>query len=189
MFDEIFQSLHESIKRRNTPDSYIPKEIESRDVIHRGYIKNSPFSLRYDFVPDNKNYSHSGKHIYSFADNGNNGIIEISHSYKPTNSGHETNSTVSFEELNGKSLEDIQIHRILIPALNHHLKSHGPDIVKFGDGIPYPEDLSRRLGSEFESFEKKTQNGSTFISKKKLDPKISRVISHIRNKINKKKEN
>lgn len=188
MIEQVFQSLHESIKRRNTPDSYIPKSPEARDVIHRGYVKSASFPLRYDFIPDNKGNSNSGRHIYSFADKGINGIIEILHKDKTLNSGHETNSTVSFELTNGNSLKDIDVHRILIPAMNHHLRSHSPDIIKFSDGIPFPNDLSRRLGSGFESFEKKTENGSTFISKKKLDPKISRVITHIRNKINNKKE-
>ena len=87
MFNELFQSLHESIKKRNTPDSFIPSDIISSDVIHRGYIKDATFPLKYDFVPDGKGHSNSGSHVYSFRDNNLSGVIEINHRYNPSMSG------------------------------------------------------------------------------------------------------
>ena len=54
MFNELFQSLHEAVKKRNTPDSYIIDGEKNSDVIHRGYVRNAPFPLRHDFLPDGK---------------------------------------------------------------------------------------------------------------------------------------
>jgi hypothetical protein len=85
----------------------------------------------------------------------------------------------------GDSPEDIEVHRMIIPALRHHLKSHGPDIINFGDGIPYVDSLIRRMGSDFETFETKGKK----IVKRKIDPKVKRIVSHIKKKINTKKGN
>ena len=184
MINEIFNSIHESIKRRNTPDSFIPSDLISKDIIHRGYIKDASFPLKYDFIPDGKGHSNSGSHVYSFRDGDRSGIIEINHRYKPNLSGHETISNISFEMNNGKSPEEIEIHRMILPALQHHMKSHGPDIIRFGENIPFVETLIRKLGSNFESFETKGNQ----IVKRKIDPRTQRIIGHIRSKINKNKE-
>ena len=168
MINEIFNSIHESIKRRNTPDSFIPSDLISKDIIHRGYIKDASFPLKYDFIPDGKGHSNSGSHVYSFRDGDRSGIIEINHRYKPNLSGHETISNISFEMNNGKSPEEIEIHRMILPALQHHIV----------------ETLIRKLGSNFESFETKGNQ----IVKRKIDPRTQRIIGHIRSKINKNKE-
>ena len=186
MYREVFQSLNESIKKRNTPDSFVLGVGDnSKEVIHRGYIKDASFPLKYDFMPDGKGHSNSGTHVYSFKDGNRSGVVEISHRYRPNLSGHETLSTVSFEMNQGDSPEDIEIHRMSIPALRHHLKSHGPDIINFGDGIPYVDSLIRRMGSDFETFETKGKK----IVKRKIDPKVKRIVSHIKKKINNKKGN
>jgi hypothetical protein len=184
MYSELFQSLNESIKKRNTPDSFIPKKVEGKDVIHRGYIKDATFPLKYDFVPDNKGHSNSGTHVYSFNNGNQSGIIEINHKHRPNLSGHETISNISFEMNGGEDLEDIHIHRMIMPALKHHMKSHGPDIVKFGDNVPFVDTLIRKLGSDFESFDTK---GNKMV-KRKIDPKVKRIINNIRKRINTKKE-
>jgi hypothetical protein len=183
MFNELFQSLQESIKKRNTPDNYvIDNSIPSSDVIHRGYLRGDvEFPLRYDFIPDNSSYRNAGRHIYHFKNEDVSGIIEIDHKYKPTNSGHETSSSVYFHGIQG-SLPRINIHRLLIPTLNHHIKSHDPDVINFKDNVPFPDDMIERLGSNFEGF---IANGKA-IAKKKLDPKIGRIVSHIKNKLNSK---
>jgi hypothetical protein len=184
MINEIFQSLHESIKKRNTPDSFLPKPIEAKDVIHRGYIKDATFPLKYDFVPDGKGHENSGTHVYSFKDGKRSGVIEINHKHRPNLSGHETVSTISFEMNDGEKLDDIQIHRMIMPALSHHMRSHGPDIIKFGDNVPFVDTLIRKLGSDFESFVTK---GNKMV-KRKIDPKVGRIISNIRKRLNNKKE-
>jgi hypothetical protein len=185
MYREVFQSLNESIKKRNTPDSFIlGVGNNSKEVIHRGYIKDASFPLKYDFMPDGKGHSNSGTHVYSFKDGNRSGVVEISHRYRPNLSGHETLSTVSFEMNQGNSPEDIEVHRMIMPALRHHLKSHGPDIINFGDGVPYVDSLIRRMGSDFETFETKGKK----IIKRKIDPKVKRIVSHIKKKINNKKE-
>jgi hypothetical protein len=54
------------------------------------------------------------------------------------------------------------------------------DIVDFSDSVMHSDDLIRRLGNKFEI----NKNGKS--AKKKVDPKILRVISHIKKHINKK---
>jgi hypothetical protein len=182
MHKEVFQSLHESIRKRNTPDHYVIDSSPRRDVIHRGYLRGDvEFPMRYDFIPDGSTYKNSGRHVYHFRDGNISGVIEIMHTYSPTSDGHETTSVLSFEKLSG-SLPEINIHRLLIPTLNHHIKSHDPDIIKFSDGIPFPDDMISRLGSKFDNFK------NTMV-KKKIDPKITRILSHIKNKLNTTKEN
>lgn len=184
MYREVFQSLNESIKKRNTPDSFLPKQVGGKDVIHRGYIKDATFPLKYDFIPDGKGHANSGTHVYSFNDSNKSGVIEIKHNYRPNLSGHETVSRISFEMNQGESPEDIQVHRMLLPVLKHHVKSHGPDIIRFGDNVPFVDTLIRKLGSDFESFETKSNK----MVKRKIDPKVSRIISNIKKRINNNKE-
>ena len=181
MYNDVFKSLNESIKKRNSPADFLPVDKKDlKDVIHRGYLKKSAYPIKWDIVPDGKT-KNSGKHIYSFRSGGASGILEIEHEYAPQNSGHETRSKVHFE-LNGKPPEeDIQIYRsFIVPSLMHHMKSHNPDIVDFSDSVMHPDDLIRRLGNKFEI----NKNGKS--AKKKVDPKILRVISHIKKHINKK---
>jgi hypothetical protein len=185
MIDDVFKSLHESIKRRNTPDSFIPPDIIARDVIHRGYIKDATFPLKYDFVPDGKSHANSGNHVYSFRDKNLSGVIEIDHKYRPNMSGHETVSQLSFEMNQGDSPSEIEIHRMVLPALKHHIRSHEPDVIRFGENVPFIDTLIRKIGSNFESFDVRGNK----IVKKKIDPRTQRIIGHIRSKINKNKEN
>jgi len=184
MFDKLFQSLHESIKKRNTPDSFIPSDVVARDVIHRGYIKDATFPLKYDFVPDGKGHSNSGSHVYSFKDNNINGVVEINHRYNPSMSGHETISQLSFEMNQGDSPSEVDVYRMILPALNHHMRSHGPDIIRFGENIPFADTLIQKLGSNFDTF---NINGNTIV-KKKIDPKTQRIMRHIKNKLNNKEK-
>ena len=181
IYREVFQSLHESVKKRNSPESFLPPKRGGREVIHRGYIKDATFPLRYDFIPDGKGTSNSGVHAYYFNNGGSRGVIEIKHRYSPRSSGHETISKISYDFIDGEPLEEIDVHRMLVPALLHHNRSHTPDIIHFDDSVKgSTKDLISRLGSDFEI----AKNGN-FI-KRKLDPKIGRVVSHIRKRINSK---
>jgi hypothetical protein len=187
MFNELFQSLHEAVKKRNTPDNYVIDGKDSEDVIHRGYIDAS-FPLRYDFIPDGRGIKNSGIHAYAFDNDGIKGVVEIHHKYSPKESGHETHSRVSFEMTNGRRPKDIQIHRTILPAILHHMKSHSPDIVEFGPSVKFSDDLIRRLGKKFDSYEKTSEEGTTRIAKRKLDQRTSRVVQHIKKRLNRNKE-
>ena len=181
IYREVFQSLHESVKKRYSPETFLPPKSNGREVIHRGYIKDATFPLRYDFIPDGKGTSNSGVHAYYFNDGGRRGVIQIEHRYSPLVSGHETKSKLSFEIFDGGSLEPIDIHRMLVPALTHHNRSHKPDIIEFDESVKdSADDLISRLGDVFELGERKNKK----IIRRKLDPKISRVVSHIRKKLN-----
>jgi hypothetical protein len=182
MINDVFKSLHESIKKRNSPSDFLPTDKENlKDIIHRGYLKKSAYPIKYDIIPDGKT-KNTGKHIYSFKSGGSSGFLEIDHKYSPQQSGHETRSKVHFE-LEGKPPEDdIQIYRsFIVPAMMHHMQSHSPDIVDFSDSVIHHDDIIRRIGAKFES---DTKNNSRTI-KKKIDPKILRVISHFKT-LNKK---
>lgn len=173
MINDIFQSLHEAVKKRNTPQDFVPFDInKTKGIIHRGYLKRSIYPIRYDMIPDGKT-KNTGKHIYNFKSGGAAGFMEIDHRYDPLPSGHETQSTIHFE-LEGKPPEeDLQIFRsFIVPSFMHHIESHGPDIVKFTDGVADAEDLMRRLGSSF------TIDNNT--AKRNIDPKILRIISHFK---------
>jgi hypothetical protein len=111
-------------------------------------------------------------------------VIEINHTYRPDMSGRETVSKLSFEMNQGESPTEIDLHRMVLPAIKHHIRSHEPDVIKFEENIPFIETLIRKIGSKFESFDIK---GNTIV-KKKIDPKTQRIIGHIRSKINKNKE-
>ena len=189
MFNELFQSLHEAVKKRNTPDSYIIDGEKNSDVIHRGYVRNAPFPLRHDFLPDGKGSKNSGKHTYHFKDGNRSGIIEIQHKYSPKDTGHETHSNVSFEMMGGRNFANNDLFRIIYPAIEHHMKAYNPDIVHFGSGIPFPEAAVKHLGDGFEAIEKNTSNGTVKIAKRILDPRTERVVSHIKKKLYNNKEN
>lgn len=184
MYREVFQSLNESIKKRNTPDSFLPPVASEKETIHRGYLKTASLPIRYDFKPDGKGGANSGTHAYVFKDKDRSGIVEISFRHAPSMSGHETSSKISYEMVRGDPLEDIDAHRIIIPILKHHLKSHAPDSIQFNNTIPFQDDLIRRMGDSFDEFEKQTKDGVVKIAKRILDPKIGRIVSHIKNKLN-----
>lgn len=189
MFENLFQSLHESIKRRNTPDSYIPPKTPSdKDVVHRGYLKSTSYPIRYDYIPDEKT-SNSGSHIYSFKDGANSGIVEIVHRYSPKMSGHETISKINFEMNEGKPEEYINLYRgAILPSVLHHIKSHGPDILHFSRSVKYADDILRRIKKDFDMIEKESPDGKIVLGKRKLDPKFSRITSYIKKRINTSKE-
>ena len=188
MFNELFQSLHEAVKKRNTPDSYVIDGKSENDIIHRGYVRDASFPLRYDFLPDGKGSRNSGTHVYVFNNEGTSGVIEIAHRYSPKESGHETHSKVSFEMNSGRKPKDIDIHRTILPAVLHHMKSHSPDIVEFSPSIKFSDDIIRRIGKNFDSYEKTSEEGVSRIAKRKLDPRIGRVMSHIKKRLNNNKE-
>lgn len=188
MFNELFQSLHEAVKKRNTPDSYVIDDKLEDGVIHRGYIRDASFPLRYDFLPDGKGSKNSGTHVYVFNNEGASGVIEIKHKYSPKDTGHETHSKVSFEMNSGRKPKDIDIHRTILPAVLHHMKSHSPDILEFSPSVKFSDDIIRRIGKNFDSYEKTSDEGVARIAKRKLDPKISRVMNHIKKRLNTNKE-
>jgi hypothetical protein len=64
------------------------------------------------------------------------------------------------------------------------VKSHDPDVITFGKGIRYADDVVRRLNSPYLTSKSKDK----FTAKKNIDPKMKRVISHIKKKLNKDKE-
>lgn len=184
MFKDIFQSINESIKKRNNPEDFFSNNSYDKDIIHRGYIKNAAYPIKYSFIPDGKENSNSGTHIYNFNDKNINGVVEISHRYSPSLNGHETKSSIRFENLGKDKLEPIDLHRLILPIINHHVKSHDPDVLTFDKSIRYVDDIVRRLGSNY-----LTSNSKTGITiKKNIDPKTKRVISHIKKKLNTIKE-
>lgn len=187
MFDHVFQSLHESVKKRNTPDSFIPSKTPGgRDVIHRGYLKKTGFPIKYDFVPDNK-LPNSGTHVYNFKNKDVKALLSILHDVKePNKSGHETTSRVSFE-FTGKQPDGhpIELYRdFILPAFTHHVQSHKPEIVIIEPGFHYSEDMLRRLGVNYDVKKKTGKNGTTFIGTKKLDSKIKRILSSVKKSLN-----
>lgn len=184
MINEIFQSVNESIKRRNNPEDFLPKNSIDKEIIHRGYIKNAQFPIRYSFIPDGKGNVNSGLHIYNFKDKNINGVVEISHKYSPSMSGHETKSHIQFEYLGSDKLDSIDLHRMVLPIINHHVKSHNPDVFSFSKSIKNADDIVRRLGSSYIS----TKGEHSTIAKKIIDPKTDRILKHIKKKLNTNKE-
>lgn len=187
MINKVFQSLHESIKRRNTPDSFIPPKIPyGKDVVHRGYLKSTSYPIRYDYIPDEKT-SNSGSHVYSFTDGGRKGVVEIIHKYSPKMSGHETISKINFEITENLTEEYIDIYRgAILPSILHHIKSHAPDILHFSRSVKYADDILRRIKGDFDMVERESPEGKIVLGKRILDPKISRVSAYIKKRINKK---
>ena len=181
MFDIVFTSLNESIKKRNKPEDFIPNAKSSGDIIHRGYLKTGEYPIKYSFMPDGKGSSNTGSHIYNFKDKGLNGIVEISHRYSPTLSGHETKSHVQFEYTGKEKLDPIDLHRMMLPIINHHIESHDPDIISFGKSVKYADDIIRRMGVSYTT----TKGKESTIAKKSVDPKFKRVLSHIKRKMTK----
>jgi len=185
MFDKLLQSLHESVKKRNTPDAYVVDNNDMK-VIHRGYIKSS-FPLKYDFVPtENAKSKNEGEHIYSFGNAKTGGVISAQHkTNKNIESGHETTSTISLE------LRDVEKHvnllRTVYPAISHHIKSHQPDVIKFDKGIPFLNKIIKRIDPNGKKYTvKKTKTGLVLANAKPLNDKSIRVIDHIKKKINNK---
>jgi hypothetical protein len=182
MINEVFNSIHESIKRRYSSDDFMPRlpEEMKSDVIHRGYLRKTQYPIRYDLIPDGKT-KNTGKHVYHFKNDNLTGFIEINHQYAPSMSGHETKSHVKFEVEGMKPEEEIDVYRsFVVPSILHHVRSHNPDVVNFENGVLHTEDLIRRMGSSFEA-----NTGSDKITaKRKVDPKFSRIFSHIKKRIN-----
>jgi hypothetical protein len=176
MYNDVFKSLNESVKKRNSTSDFLPTGKENlKDVIHRGYLRRSAYPIRYDMIPDGTT-KNSGKHVYSFRSGGSSGFLEIDHSYAPQQSGHETKSKIRFE-LEGKPPEeDIQVYRsFILPSFMHHMQSHSPDMISFDDSVDGHDDLVRRLGDKFEPVGENSRN-----FRKKVDPKILRIISHFK---------
>jgi len=193
MIKQLFQSLHESVKKRNTPESYIIDEPKDLKVIHRGYITNSSMPLKYDFISKEKGTSkNEGDHVYKFGSTNKGGVIHIIHSVnKNQDSGHETTSVID-SEINGIDVNNIELMRTVVPAALHHIKSHSPDIIKFKTGFKFVKDLMNRLDPDGEKYtKKKSKNGTIFQLKQPIDDKSKRIISNIKSKlsINKNKEN
>jgi hypothetical protein len=190
MFGKLLQSLHESVKKRNTPDAYVVDTPQTKDVIHRGYIQ-AAIPVKYDFVPREKAKSkNDGTHVYRFSNKGSIGLIEIDHRLNANpSSGHETTSSFSSEV---KDFEpDINLMRTILPAVQHHVRSHDPDILKFAKGFKFTKELISRLDPENKIFDvTKTDSGTILKKKAPIDEKSKRIISHIKNKvsINKNKE-
>lgn len=182
MINEIFQSLHEAVKKRNRPEDFLPIEDTARkDIIHRGYLTKTIYPIKYDMMPSGKTRN-TGKHIYHFKSGGASGFLEIDHDYEPSLSGHETTSVVNFELQGRPPEDDVQIHRsFVVPAFMHHINSLSPDIIKFKETFEGAEDLIRRLGTNFEI--------SGNVATRKVDPKFGRIYSHIMKSINNKEEN
>jgi hypothetical protein len=177
----VFNSLNESIKKRYNPDDFIPKKSSEKDIIHRGYIKNARYPIKYSFIPNNKT-PNSGSHIYSFNTGGISGVVEINHRYSPSMNGHETKSHVQFEYTgNNEKFESIDLHRMILPIITHHVESHDPDIISFGKSIKNVDDIIRRIDSNMVV----TKGENSTVAKKSIDPKTKRVLSHIRKKLNK----
>ena len=185
MFKDVFQTINESIKKRNNPEDFFPKTNSGKDIIHRGYLSTAKYPIQYSFMPNDGNNLNSGSHIYHFKDGDLGGVVEISHKFNPSMSGHETKSHVKFEYIGKDKLEPIDLHRIVIPIINHHVKSHDPDTIIFDKSIRYADDIIRRIGSQYIV----SKNESSMIAKKNIDAKTKRIISHIKKKLNKSKEN
>lgn len=186
MYDDVFKSLNESVRKRNKPEDFLPHDTEGRDVIHRGYLKRSTYPIRYDMIPDGKT-KNTGKHIYNFKNGDASGFMEIDHKYSPSLSGHETVSKINFEIEGKPEDQEIQIYRsFIVPSIMHHVESHKPDIIHFLPSVVNSEDLFRRLGSSFEML--KTDDNK-LVAKRKVDPKISRIFTHIKKSLNNKRGN
>jgi hypothetical protein len=184
MIEKLVQSLQESIKNRNTSNDYdvtTPKDVA---IIHRGYIKNAAFPLKYDFIPKEKKSSkNEGDHVYKFGGSKKGGVVHIEHKVnKNQESGHETTSIIK-TEINGMD-RNIDLVRTIIPAVMHHIKSHNPDIIKLDKSFKYRTILLKRLDPEKKKYDiKKNQNGITLKVKTPLDEKSVRIIKHIKTKL------
>jgi hypothetical protein len=185
MYNDVFQSLHESVKKRNTPDAFLVDSPDSIDVIHRGYIKDAAFPIKYDFIPKNKKTrsKNEGSHIYSFANEGMNGVVEINHRTNSNiESGHETTSTFSMETPGFPS--DVFLRRTILPAVMHHIDSHQPDILKFEKGFKFIPDLLERIDPKGKKFTVTYgENNTTIKRSSPIDDKTKRIIDHIKKKI------
>jgi hypothetical protein len=184
MINEVFKSLHESVKKRNTPEAHVLSSPKDVNVIHRGYIRNSAYPIKYDFVPTEKGKSkNEGTHVYRFSNKSNIGLIEINHKLNASqDSGHETTSTI-LSEL-GDFERDINLERTVVPAVVHHIKSHDPDIIKLKKGFAYTKDLLERIDPDDKIYVKtKTEFGTTLKKATPINDKAKRIISHIKSKL------
>lgn len=184
MFNDLFQSLHESVKKRNIPDSYIINEPKDVNVIHRGYITNATVPLKYDYIAkENAASKNEGDHIYKFGSANKGGVVHIIHNLnKNQESGHETTSTINLE-VNGIE-KNIDLMRTIVPAVMHHIKSHSPDIIKFTKEFKFTKDLLDRLDPDGKKYtKKKTKSGTTIQLIQPIDEKSKRIISHIKRKL------
>ena len=99
-------------------------------------------------------------------------------------SGQETRSHVNYENSGTENLDAFDLHRMMIPIVKHHVRSHDPDVLSFSKSIKYADDLIRRVGNNYMM----TKNDGKILAKKNIDPKMKRVISHIKKKLNNSKE-
>lgn len=192
MIEKLVQSLHESVKKRNNPEAYIIDKPSDAEIIHRGYVRDATFPLKYDFLPKSKGKSkNEGTHVYHFKADDGTGIIEIDHRVNGSiASGHETTSTIS-HELNGVET-DVNLRRTLLPAVQHHIRSHDPDVLKIKKGFKFTKELIDRIDPDGNIFNiSKTDFGTILKKKAPIDEKSKRIISHLKKKmsINKNKEN
>lgn len=186
MINEVFQSLHEAVKRRNTPDSFIPGKSDSKDVIHRGYLTKTGVPIKYDFIPDGK-FANSGTHVYNFKDRTTRALLTVNHRIKdPDKKGYETSSEISFEMM-GDAPKDhpVNLYRtFILPAFRHHMDTHRPEIITVNPGIEFAEDMVRRMGNSYEISQTKTPLGISFTGTKKLDSKIQRILASVKKSLN-----
>jgi hypothetical protein len=187
MIEKLVQSLHESVKKRNTADSYIT-DSPGDNVIHRGYIRNATLPIKYEFLPAEEQKSkNEGKHIYRFGSGKSMGVIIVNHKMnKKQDTGHETTSTINYETDGFENNVDLQ--RILVPAIMHHFQSLDPDIINFNGGFRYTKELMSRIDPKGEKFTvTKKESGLTLKKSKPLDAKAMRVVNHIKKTINTKR--
>lgn len=184
MIEKLIQSLHESIKQRNTPDAFVVDMPSDANVIHRGYIRNSTYPLRYDFVPKEKAKSkNEGDHVYKFGAVNSGGVIHIEHKINSNlESGHETTSIIK-TEITGVE-KNIGLMRTVIPAVMHHIKSHKPDIIKLDKSFKFKKILLKRIDPSNNKYTVTQGKNETIIKiKTPLDDKSKRIISHIKSKL------
>ena len=184
MIDKLFQSIHESVKKRNTPDAYVV-DAPGDNLINRGYIRNATLPIKMEFIPgENQNSKNEGKHIYRFGKGKSMGLIIANHKVnKKQDTGHETTSTIS-NEIDGFE-KNVDLQRILVPAVMHHIHSIDPDIIVFKNGFKYMKELLSRIdpeGKKFTTMDKET--GTVLKKTAPIDAKAQRIVNHIKKSIN-----
>ena len=178
MINEIFQSLHESVKKRNKAEDFLPLKGNKKEVIHRGYIRKTGIPIKYDMIPDGS-YPNSGKHVYFLKDKNKNAIIEIDHQiHEPTSEGRESKSFVRFHSSGIPKEDMINVYRsFIVPSILHHENSHKPDKITLDNTVINSDDIIRRLGKHFETTDNKT-------AKRKIDIKLARVLKKVKKNLN-----
>lgn len=188
MIKKLVQSLQESVKKRNTPEAFVVNTSDDANIIHRGYIKNSTWPIKYDFMPASKQqFKNDGLHLYRFMNSGSMGVVQINHKLnKNIKTGHETISMISAEL--GDFENNVELQRTVLPAILHHLGSHDPDIIELKKGFKYTKDLVSRIDPEGKKFEISKEKEGTIIKKKSpLGEKAKRIIDNIQSSINKRR--